>query len=476
MKLRSPSSSEPERQAHARSLLSSHAWPPEARVALARLRDGGHQAVLVGGTVRDVLLQRDAHGVLDVATDLRPEDVMRRFDRVEPIGIAHGTVMILGDSVRIECTTFRREGAYADARHPENVTFTNDLAEDLARRDLTVNAMAWDPESAALSDPFGGLEDLEARVLRAVGDPVERFREDGLRPIRVARLAATLEMSLEPSTRAALGAVKDRVARVASERVRSELDRLMEAGRPSVGFELLRGSGLLELWMPELAACAFVPQNRYHEHDVYWHSLLTCDAAPVEKPEVRWAALLHDIGKPATRSEPGPDATFYGHADVGADLAIQLLDRLRFPHERRDHIVHLVRQHMFEYRSEWSDAALRRWLRRVGIDSVADLFDLRIADVVANPRHAGLPAYLEEMRVRIENLLAQSPALGVRDLAIDGDDVMRALDIRPGPAVGAVLAALLDEVTERPEHNEREWLLAQVRAGGIPARSDARKA
>jgi tRNA nucleotidyltransferase (CCA-adding enzyme) len=258
--------------------------------------------------------------------------------------------------------------------------------------------------------------------------------------------------------------------------VRAELERLMEAPRPSAGFELLREAGLLELWMTELASCAGVPQNRYHEHDVYWHSLLTCDAAPRAKPEVRWAALLHDIGKPATRSDGGPDATFYGHADVGADLARQLLDRLRFAHEPRDHIVHLVRQHMFEYRSEWSDAALRRWLRRVGLENVADLFDLRIADVIANPRHATLPAYLEEMRARIEDLLAQSPALRVRDLAIDGRDVMQALGVPPGPAIGWILAALLEEVTERPEHNEREWLLARVRADGIPSHPEPRKA
>ena len=431
---------------------------------------------MVGGTVRDALLERPAHDVVDVATDLTPDQVMTRFERVEPIGLAHGTVMILTGQVRLECTTFRREGAYVDARHPETVSFTRELGEDLARRDLTVNAMAWDPEAETLSDPFDGLADLDRRVLRAVGDPVERFREDALRPVRVARLAATLEMTPEPATRRALGAVLDRAARVAPERVRVELERLMEADRPSAGFELLREAGLLELWMAELASCAGVPQNRYHEHDVYRHSLLTCDAAPRGKPEVRWAALLHDIGKPATREGDGPDATFYGHADIGADLARQLLDRLRFAHEPRDRIVHLVRQHMFEYRSEWSDAALRRWLRRVGLENVADLFDLRIADVIANPRHATLPAYLEEMRARIEDLLAQSPALRVRDLAIDGQDVMQALGIPPGPAVGRILASLLEEVTERPEHNEREWLLARVRADGIPALPDPRKA
>jgi putative nucleotidyltransferase with HDIG domain len=346
------------------------------------------------------------------------------------------------------------------------VQYTRDLEEDLSRRDLTVNAIAFDPAARRLWDPFQGLEDLERRVLRAVGDPVERFREDALRPLRAARLSATLEMPLEDATRAALGAVRDRAAQLAVERVRGEFERLMAAPHPSSGFELLRSAGLLELWMVELTRCAGVPQNRYHAHDVYEHSLRTCDAAPQDKPLVRWAALLHDIGKPDTRVERGGEGTFYGHAEVGAKLADRLLVRLRFPNAAREHIVHLVREHMFEYRSEWSDAALRRWLRRVGTDSVADLFDLRIADVVANPRAHGLPHGLEEMRTRIEAQRARHPALRVGDLAVDGHDVMQWLGIEPGPRVREILNDLLEEVTERPEHNERAWLETRVRELG----------
>jgi len=240
----------------------------------------------------------------------------------------------------------------------------------------------------------------------------------------------------------------------------------MEASQPSAGFELLRSAGLLELWMPELTRCAGVSQNRFHAHDVYEHSLRTCDAAPADKPWVRWAALLHDIGKPDTRVERGGDGTFYGHAAVGAELADRLLRRLRFANQERERIVHLVREHMFEYRPEWTDAAIRRWLRRVGVETVADLFDLRIADVLANPRAVGLPQGLEQMRARIEAELSRHAALGVGDLAADGNDVMRELGIGPGPRVREILAELLEEVTERPEHNQRSWLMSRIRALG----------
>jgi tRNA nucleotidyltransferase (CCA-adding enzyme) len=430
--------------------------------ALERLRADGHQAYLVGGTVRDVLMGRPDGVPLDVATDRHPREVMGLFPRVEPIGIEHGTVLVLLDGPALECTTFRREGAYRDARHPDAVSFTADLREDLARRDFTVNAMAFDPHSGALVDPAGGLEDLERRRLRAVGDPLARFREDALRPLRAARFAASLELEPDPATRAALGGVTDRARLVAMERVREELVRLMAAPRPSVGLEHLREAGLLELWLPELARCWAVPQNRWHAHDVYTHALLTCDHAPAAKPAVRWAALLHDIGKPDTRVERRGDGTFYQHERVGAELADRLLERLRFPAGERAAIVHLVREHMFDYRAQWSDAAVRRWVRRVGEGAVADLFDVRIADLLGNGLKTGFPAQLEPLRRRIERVLAESHALHVRDLAVDGGDVMRALGVGPGPRVGEALAALLEEVLEEPSRNTREELLARL--------------
>jgi putative nucleotidyltransferase with HDIG domain len=281
--------------------------------------------------------------------------------------------------VELEVTTFRREGEYTDLRRPDQVWFTRDVLEDLARRDLTVNALAFSVAEGRLLDPHGGARDILRRTLRAVGDPLERFREDALRPLRVARLAAALEMEPEPETRAALSAVNDRVSALAIERVRSELERMMEAARPSRGFEILREAGLLERWLPELAACRGVPQNRFHAYDVYFHSLYSCDAAAPGKPEVRWAALLHDIGKPGTRVERDGEGTFYGHAELGAKLADARLAALRFPNEFRERVVHLIREHMFDFQESWSDAAVRRFVRRVGVEQVADLFDLRMA-------------------------------------------------------------------------------------------------
>jgi len=450
--------------ARAASMLRAHPWPATLLAALARLADGGAAAYLVGGTVRDALLGRAGDSAADVATSLPPDEVVRRFARVEPVGIAHGTVLVLEPGVAIECTTFRREHAYTDARHPDAVTFSSDPLEDLARRDFTVNALAYDPATGELLDPFGGALDLERRMLRAVGDPAARFHEDALRPLRAARLAAVLGLEVEPATAAAMATVEDRARLIAIERVRSELERLLRAATPSTGFELLRRAGLLRLWMPELDACAGVPQNRFHAYDVYEHSLRACDAAQADRPIVRWAALLHDIGKPATRVIRRGDATFYGHDLVGAGLADTLLARLRFPNDERERIVHLVRHHMFDFRRDWTDAALRRWLRKVGVDAVADLFDLRLADAAATGLAQGHPAVLDDMRRRIARLLDERHALTVRDLAVGGADVMAALGIPPGPRVGEELEALLDQVLEDPALNRRDALLARLAA------------
>ena len=430
---------------------------------LRRLQRAGHRAYLVGGCVRDIL-----RGVpvsdWDIATIARPVEVLRIFPSAIPTGLKHGTVTVPTEVGPCEVTTFRIEWGYTDARRPDRVEFVTDLEADLARRDFTVNAIAWDPLHGEEVDPFGGRADLSARLLRAVGSPVERFREDGLRPIRAARFAATLEFELEPGTEAALGEARAEVARVAAERLRDELMKLLGAPRPSRGFEVLRKAGLLAILLPELQACVAVPQNRYHAYDVYFHTVYAVDSAPAEKPIVRLAALFHDMGKPLTRVErENGDATFYNHEFESARLAEVAMTRLRFGRDAVEQVVHLVRYHMFDYRPEWTDAAVRRFVQKVGVDKIADLFDLRIADNVGNGLKTGFPHYLEEFRARIEGVLAAKAALTLGDLKVDGTDVMRELGLPPGPRVGEVLGWLLEQVVEEPSLNERDRLLRRAR-------------
>jgi len=439
--------------------------PAPVRDLILRLQGEGDRACLVGGCVRD-LIRGTSVLDWDVGTSAVPDRVLALFPGAIPTGLKHGTVTVPLSSGPCEVTTFRIESGYTDSRRPDTVTFTGDVEQDLARRDFTVNAIAWDPVAGAEWDPFEGREDLASRTLRAVGDPIARFREDGLRPIRAARFAATLEFDVEPKTFDALGEAKEQVARVAAERVRDELLKMLRAREPSRGFEVLRRSGLLETILPELAACVAVPQNRYHAYDVYVHTLFTTDAAPAAKPVVRLAALFHDVGKPETRAEKeNGDATFYNHQFESARKAEEAMTRLRFSRDLTDRVVHLVKNHMFDYRPEWTDATVRRFVRTVGIENVADLFDLRIADNLGNGLKTGFPHYLGELTERIGRVVEAQEALSVKDLKVDGSDVMREMRLSPGPEVGRVLDRLLEEVIEDPSLNDRKRLLRRLAQG-----------
>lgn len=439
--------------------------PAPVLALIRRLQDAGHRAYAVGGAVRELLRGIDT-AEWDVATSARPEQVTALFPRVVPTGLKHGTVTVPTEAGPCEVTTFRTEHGYADARRPDRVDFVDDIETDLSRRDFTVNAIAWDPVAGTVVDPFGGEEDLRAGLIRCVGDAAERFREDGLRPIRAARFAATLEFEVEEGTALALGPSRDSVARIAAERVRVELMKMLRARQPSRGFEVLRRGGLLPVWFPELAECVAVPQNRYHAYDVYFHTLFTCDAAPAEKPIVRLAALFHDVGKPRTRVErEGGEATFYNHQFVGAQMTEEAMTRLRFSREEIQQVSHLVREHMFDYRREWTDAAVRRFVRNVGVEHVADLFDVRIADNLGNGLKTGFPHYLGELADRVAETLRKREALTVRDLAVDGHDVMRELRLPAGPRVGEILNRMLEEVLEEPSLNDRARLLQRLHAG-----------
>jgi tRNA nucleotidyltransferase (CCA-adding enzyme) len=438
--------------------------PEDVLAVLRVLRAAGKQAWLAGGAVRDLVCGLpDPPQDFDVATDARPEDVQKLFSRTIPTGVQHGTVTVLSGEHKIEVTTFRGEGPYLDGRRPSSVQFLGDIEGDLARRDFTVNAMAWDPIAGVLRDPFGGVEDLRRRRLRAVGDPLQRFREDGLRPLRAVRFASTLRLALEPATRRAIPQALDVFEKVAKERVREELVKLLVRGAPpSRGLRLLQRTGLLARIWPELLESVNFVQNRYHAYDVWRHTLRCVDFSPPDLV-VRLAALLHDVAKPrcAAPKEGAPgEYTFYDHEKVGARLAAEMMQRLKFPRRETERVALLVLEHNWHYQPEWNDATVRRTLARIGTDELPALWALRRADLKARGRlvEEGL-ANQAAAEARFAAELARASALKVTDLTIGGEDVMRELGLPPGPVVGQVLSRLLDRVLDDPDLNSKEKLI-----------------
>lgn len=437
--------------------------PEDVLAVLRGLRAAGKQAWLAGGAVRDLVRGvREAPQDFDVATDALPEQVLKLFPRTVPTGVQHGTVTVLSGTHQIEVTTFRGEGPYLDGRRPSTVTFLGDIDGDLARRDFTINAIAWDPIAGGLRDPFHGREDLDRCRLRAVGDPLERFREDGLRPLRAVRFASTLRLAIEPATRRAISGALDVFDQVAKERVREELVKLLVRGAPpSRGLRLLQRTGLLQRIWPELLEGVGLAQNRYHAYDVWRHTLRTADFSPPD-PVVRLAALLHDVAKPRTAAPkegaPG-EHTFYDHEKVGATLAAEMMQRLRFPRRETERVALLVREHNWHYLPEWNDSTVRRTLARIGPSELPALWSLRRADLQARGRlvEEGL-VNQKQAEERFAAELARKSALRVTDLAVNGQDVMRELKIPPGPRVGEVLAQMLDRVLDDPNLNTRDHL------------------
>jgi tRNA nucleotidyltransferase (CCA-adding enzyme) len=438
--------------------------PPEVLSVCGALRARGKRAWVVGGCVRDALLGREVSD-WDVATDAHPDEMLRVFPRAIPTGIKHGTVTVRVGPHAIEVTTLRGEGAYSDGRHPDEVEFTDDISADLGRRDFTVNAIAYDPAAGELIDPHGGQKDLGLRILRAVGDPLARFSEDGLRVLRAARFTATLEMDIDPDTFAAIRPTLQTYRKVSQERVRDEWLKTMKARRPSRAFDVMRTSGILAITCPELELGVGVEQNKHHAFDVWRHGMECMDACAGD-PILRIAALLHDVGKPATRgtNEKTGEYTFYDHDRIGAEIADPICARLRLSNDERARITALVRHHLFHYTDEWTDATVRRWMRRVGTDRVEDLYALNEADVRAKGRDPNDDlAALLGLKAHVKRVIEAGAALTAKDLRIDGNDLMRELPLEPGPLLGRILRHLLDLVVGDPSLNERETLLALAR-------------
>lgn len=442
--------------------------PREKRREIRRIADSffeaGFECYLVGGSVRDIILGYEVDD-FDFATNARPEQVRALFRRVVPTGIKHGTVSIISGGKAYEVTTYRSDGKYTDGRRPEEVSFSETLEEDVRRRDFTINGIACDVRTEELIDHVGGLRDIERRLIRTIGDPMERFGEDGLRTFRACRFAAKLNFEIEEETFAAISRTLDVASRVSMERVREELVNLLETELPSIGFERMRESGLLGLFLPELAAGYGLVQNKYHLYDIYYHSIYSCDAAPRTDPVLRLASLLHDLGKvPTRRSSSDGEYTFYNHEVIGGRIAKRVMRRLKFSNEEIERVSNLVVNHMFHYTDEWTDGAVRRFMRKVGVENLNDILEIRMADRRGNGMRDGMPQPIRELLRRIDRIKEAENAITVRDLDIDGYAVMDGFGVQPGPIIGHILNELLEMVLDDPEMNTREKLMEKARA------------
>ncbi|MGE5576560.1 MAG: CCA tRNA nucleotidyltransferase [Syntrophothermus sp.] len=439
--------------------------PSDVQQILTWLNSDGFQAYVTGGAVRDLLLSRAPHD-WDVATDALPQQVKALFPDHIPTGEKYGTITVRTPARGVEVTTFRADGRYLDGRRPESVNFSRDLKADLARRDFTINAMALGPDGRLL-DPFGGRADLAQGRIATVGNPKERFREDALRMLRAIRFAAELGFTPETSVKRAILEEGRLIANVSAERIRDELSRILLAPHLLYGLRLLRVTGLLARIIPELDAGFGVTQNKYHAYSVYTHSLLTAAAVPPVLA-LRLAALFHDIGKiPVKSKDPDGAVRFHGHEEASVELAKRLLIRLRYPSGLIDRVCLLIRHHMFSASPEIKDSTIRKLIARVGATNIHDLIRLRAADALASGKKQGAGGRrmedIDNFAERVEEILAGSAAFSLKDLAVNGRDLMHALGLPPGPKVGRLLEYLMGQVLDHPEKNTRETLLALAR-------------
>lgn len=440
----------------------------------SRLKNSGYSCYLVGGPVRDLLSEKIPDD-FDLATDARPETISEIFPHCVTTGAKFGTIIVLsedeqGESHSVDVTTFRSEADYVDGRWPSKVEFTTDLYKDLGRRDFTINSMAINLQTIGdgienndIVDLFFGREDLDNGIIRAVGTPKERLLEDGLRSFRACRLASQLGFQIDRETFDAIKQTTSVAQNISIERIREEfVEMIMRSSKPSYGINLMKDCGLLQIFLPELLEGIGVEQpSQYHIHDVYNHILSTVDVA---EDSVKLAALFHDIGKP--RCADG-DGHFYKHDIVSSDMTREIMQRLKFSNVEIDKVSRLVRWHMFLYSkwrdgeqsSNWTDAAIRRLVRNVGGEEyIDDLFKLRIADALGNPKSSFEPGEIRLLEARISEVRAKDMVITTRNLNISGQDIID-LGVQKGPEVGVILEKLLEEVIEKPELNNKDILL-----------------
>ena len=445
--------------------------PKEVTEIISALMNGGYEAHIVGGCVRDLLLKRESKD-WDIATGARPEEIQKLFpdsvyeNQFGTVGVktrSHDPKLIV-----VEITTFRKEEKYSDLRHPDKIEFTKNIEEDLARRDFTINGIALSPDGKII-DPFSGQADLGNKLIRAVGDPEKRFNEDALRLIRAVRFASELGFEIEKETAEAIKKSAPLLDKIAKERIKDELVKIiMSPGKGAYnGMVQLEELGLLECVIPELREGIRVTQNKHHIYTVWEHNLLALDyAAHKNYPlEIRLGALLHDVGKPRTKAGDGPDSTFYNHEVVGAKMTKTLLERLKFSTKFVRHVTHLVRYHLFYYNvGEVTEAGIRRFVRRVGEENVEDLLKVREADRIGSGVPKAFPYKLRHLKFMIEKVRRDptSPKM----LAVGGGEVMKILNIPPGPRIGWILGILLEEVLDDSKKNGSKYLIERIKELG----------
>ena len=463
---------------------------PELLIEFGQIfTNAGFKAYLVGGAVRDMLMKVPPHD-WDIATNATPQDVIKLFKFVVPTGIEHGTVTVHFKGTEIEVTTFRTEAGYSDGRHPDSINYAATIEEDLARRDFTMNAIAASLEDGQLVDPYGGQEDIKKKLIRTVGLAHERFMEDGLRPVRALRFASKLGFSIEKDTYSEIfkEEIQKKALSISIERFRDEFEKILKSPLPSVGLKLLEETGLLALFIPEFSVCRGCVQSDYrafHKFDVLDHLFYACDGAPSSKLNVRLAALFHDIGKPAAKrlvretvldgekkdgsTKEIETVTFYNHEALGEKITRSLMIRLKFSNEMINNVCHLVKEHMFHYEANWSDAAVRRFIMRVQPECMEDLYDLRLADMYGmynekvDLRYSASIELLLELKERVQKELDKNSAISLKSLAVNGRDLMEA-GIPAGKELGRILNELLNCVVEDPAMNTKEALLKTAKA------------
>lgn len=434
-------------------------YPPAVREIGRVFHRNGYSCFLVGGAVRDRLLQRGGTD-FDLATNATPDEVLKLFRRVIPTGIQHGTVTVIYRGYHFEVTTFRSEQAYSDNRHPDGVRFIPSIEEDLKRRDFTINSIALDLHTGEVLDPHDGRQDLEHKLVKAIGNPIERFTEDHLRILRGIRFMTQLEFSIAPETLRGMKECSGGISGTSIERIRDELIKVLLSRVPSTGLIVMEELGILPTIIPELSACRGISQGDRHKFDLFHHSIYAADGASKQSLEIPLAALLHDLGKATTRKvEPLGKITFYNHDKESARLARIIMERLKFPKIITNNVCHLILHHMFNYQERWSDSAVRRFLKRISPEMVEPLFQLRRADSYALQGVSPPLLQLDSFRKRIAEVIERGEALTLRELKITGNELHSEARIPKGPDMGKVLEFLMEAVIDDPALNTREDLL-----------------